>query len=42
MELTNMQANEVITINSKTCVLSSNLRTNILGNFFVCQFYAIF
>jgi len=38
MELTNLQANEVITINSKTCVLSSNLRTNILGNFSYINF----
>jgi hypothetical protein len=38
MELNNMQANEVIIINSELGIISSNLRTNILGNFTYVNF----
>lgn len=38
MELINLQANEIITINSETCVLTSNLRTNILKDFLYINF----
>lgn len=33
MEFINLQANEIITIDAELGILSSNLRTNILGNF---------